>query len=109
MPIAFMSSYVGNLLSSSSIKLFAIEVHLFYILTYNCPIFLGDHGHNSSALINFVQHVKLLLKAEGNIVHLCGGLSVPNYQQHIRFKFHQIHKMLNWSCEKWHLRSTYRL
>jgi hypothetical protein len=66
----------------------------FHILAYNCPIFLGDHGHNSNALISFVQHVKLLLEAKGNITHMRGGLSVLNYRQRIIFKLHQIHKML---------------
>jgi len=72
----------------------SISALVFYILAYNYPIFLNDHGHNSSAFISFVQHVKLFLKVESNIVHLCGGLKVPNCWQHIRFKLHQIHKTL---------------
>jgi hypothetical protein len=72
----------------------SINALVFHILAYNCLIFLGDHGHNSSALINFVQHVKLFLEAKGNIIHLCGGLNVPNYWQRIILKLHQIHKML---------------
>jgi hypothetical protein len=50
---------------------------VFYILAYNCLIF-NVHEHNSIAFLNFVQHVKLLHEVQGNIVHLCGGLKVPN-------------------------------
>jgi hypothetical protein len=71
-----------------------INALVFHIFAYNFPIFLGDHGQNSNAFISFVQHVKLFLEVEGNIVHLCGGHNVPNYQQCIIFKLHEIHKTM---------------
>jgi len=93
MPIVFMSSYVRNLLSSSSIKPFATKVHWFF--TFRHTIVQSSLVTMDTTLVHLLmQHVKLLLEEEGIIVHLCGGFSVLNYRQCIRFKLHQVHKML---------------
>jgi hypothetical protein len=69
-----MSFYSGNLLSSSIIKPFVMEVHWFFTYWHTiCPIFLNDHGHNFNAFINFVQHVKLVFKVKGTWYQIVGN------------------------------------
>jgi hypothetical protein len=80
MPIAFMNFCVRNPLSSSSVKPFVTKVHCFFTSWHtNVQSSLVTMDTTLSALISFVQHVKLFLEIEGIIVHLCGGLNVPNY------------------------------
>jgi hypothetical protein len=54
-------------------NLFAIEMHWCFTSWHIVALSFSDHGHNSNALVSFVQHVKLLFEAKNSVVCVVGS------------------------------------